>query len=650
MLKFADLGVEQPSQLATIAKSIQDALTKGEQAPTHLLQDWNTSIETLSSGWPFINSQILHASQTQIIHILLQAEMYPVFTKRLLSSFELPTITIGSPIHIPRIVWNSGMLATLRYEQRLNATTRNIVKSMQYPSITTSDFSKAKSLALHHIADVLIKRTEFDNKSLELWETWFIVVQQIQKFTRSSAHQVYIMRSILDSSIDLLRESNTRKVLGRAVSNSDWLSSSIARDDICALLGSEDPSSIDLCVLTTMFNQSAHTSWFPESYILNQNASIADRVSIAKTLKTNWPLDTSELVAVWNLAIPVGLDVALLQEWQDATTAAKRLPDDDVIRFATLRILNEAAVSIWKGRPDLATRAIEMAKRIEHDSSSHFHTPLTEPDDSFTRSYLAAGKDQYDQIEVIEALLNSSATDLGVRDADLLASIALTNRKSKVRRAATKTIIEQFNNGPNIAIALVQYVSRAKTNEQVLSLVAHLTNAILPEQDSKNWKTIARKALVQHALIAGDKKLWELDEISNDISTSLIAEYLMLNPTALPLSKEVQPLDALEMVVDSWRRILPPTYTSDTGIDFNPTGIFQQYLLKQIEYYSLLQGEEARWRSQQHPIDNVPLLLKKLQQKKSILEQANTVELEIALHWSRLLKEILVENERRFED
>jgi hypothetical protein len=321
-----------------------------------------------------------------------------------------------------------------------------------------------------------------------------------------------------------------------------------------------------------------------------------------------------------------------------------------MLRFATLRILNEAAVSIWRGRPDLATRAIDMAERIELDTSEQFHTVEVESDGIFSKRFLDAGKDQYDQIDAIDAFFNTEATDLGTRDADLLVSIALMNRKTKVRRAATKAITEQFKNGPIVAIAIVQYISKAKTKEQITSLVANLTNAILPEQDSLHWHSAARNALVQHALTAGNQQQWELDEISNDISTSLIAEYLMLNPSALPLSQEVQPLTALEMIVASWRRILPPAYVQLNEIDFNPTGILQQYLLKQIEYLSLLKAEEARWRSMQHPVDNVHLILEKLHQKKTILEQLNYVELEISLHWSRLLEEVLSENERRYNN
>ena len=54
--------------------------------------------------------------------------------------------------------------------------------------------------------------------------------------------------------------------------------------------------------------------------------------------------------------------------------------------------------------------------------------------------------------------------------------------------------------------------------------------------------------------------LWELDEVSNEISTSLTSEYLILNPEALQLSNEADAYEAIEMVVDSWRRILPPKY------------------------------------------------------------------------------------------
>ena len=410
---------------------------------------------------------------------------------------------------------------------------------------------------------------------------------------------------------------------------------------------SEESSDIDLAVLTALFKESDNTSWFTEKYLLSQASSLHERTLISQQLMQDWPIDTNDLIAVWNLSIPIGLDDTLVKEWNTEVEKLSLLSDDYILRFAKLRLLNEAAVSIWKGRPDIASRAIEMARHFETNSSEHFPAPSTKQDDTFSSSFLTAGNDQYDQIDVIDTLYNSAATDLGSRDADLLASLALSNRRSKIRKVATKVITEQFKNGRNVAIALVQHFDKAKTSEQIQSLVARLTNVILPEQESLLWKVAARKALVQHALTAGNKQLWEIDEITNDISTSLIAEYLLLNPSSLPLSQEVQPLTAIELLVESWKRILPPLYTQINQLDFKPTGVLQKYLAKQLEYLSLLQSEESRWRSQQQTVNNNHLLIDTLQQKRSILEQINTVELTIALHWQRVLKEVLSENNRR---
>ena len=119
--------------------------------------------------------------KAQIVHVLLQAEVYPSFAKQLLDSFQMPPIAMGSPSHIPRIVWDSGVLATLSYEQRLNAETRSIAQQFQYHSITTSDSIEAKSSALNIIANTLLEKTEFDNRSLEMWEAWVRCSESIAK-------------------------------------------------------------------------------------------------------------------------------------------------------------------------------------------------------------------------------------------------------------------------------------------------------------------------------------------------------------------------------------------------------------------------------------------------------------------------------------
>jgi len=115
----------------------------------------------------------------------------------------------------------------------------------------------------------------------------------------------------------------------------------------------------------------------------------------------------------------------------------------------------------------------------------------------------------------------------------------------------------------------------------------------------------------------------------------------------LLLSTEADAFTAIDMLVDSWNRLLPPNYVPVNQVEFNPTGILQKFLLKQLEYYSLLQAEESRWRSERQPVNNIQLLLNQLLQKKSILEQLVTAEIAIALHWSHLFKDVNLQYERR---
>ena len=64
MLQYSDQGVEQPAKLASIAKSLQASFSKGETPPQNLLKEWNDSMDILSYGWPFINTQILQDAQS----------------------------------------------------------------------------------------------------------------------------------------------------------------------------------------------------------------------------------------------------------------------------------------------------------------------------------------------------------------------------------------------------------------------------------------------------------------------------------------------------------------------------------------------------------------------------------------------------------
>ena len=647
MLSFADKGVDQPKQLATIASSIRDSLLKGEEPTSSILQEWNQSIDVLAIGWPFMDTKILHSAEKQLFDVLLQAEMDVAFVQKLLQSLQSPSIKLGVPSSLARATWSAGILARLSCDQRLGTTVRSIANKAQLSAITTCDSNEARKQVLQIFANDLLLRTEFDSRSLDMWEAWIIIAQQLQNSSQVPEQQIQLVKSILQSDIDLFRDSNTRNVLGRIVNSTDWTSSPMTRDSICEVISSEEYSSVDIAMLTEIFNSSDSNSWFDERFVVNQNDSINTRDEIATRLLKHWPVDRSNTPAVWTLAIPTGFDIDIVEKWIAQVNKILHQSTINAQAFAKLRMLNEAAISIWKGRPDLALHAMDKSEIFSIDSSNYFKTSRQEVDGTFSDLYHNAGKDEFEQLEAIDSLLNDEHTDLGPRDATLLATIAIANSKYRLRMEASRVIVEQFPNGPNVALALLNNFHKAKTKEQISSLVAGLTDSILPDQDALDWKMSARKAFVQHSLTAGNRFLWEFDEASSAISSSLLSEYLLLNPEHLPINSEIAPLDAIEMVVQSWLRAIPPAFQTSNQIAFSPTGVLQFYLLKQLEYYSLLKAEESRWRSEQNPIHSMHSLTDRLHDNSTIFEQLTVIETEISLHWLQLFSEVTAEYERR---
>jgi len=647
LLGYADQCFEQPSLLASLASSIHESLVNGDAPESSVLLDWNKSIDILGLGWVFIDSLTLQSAKTQIIQVLLQAEMYPGFAKQLAESIELPQLRTGYPLRVSQAIWKSGLLAALSCDLRLSAELRSLLKKMQFKEIETCDYVEARLLAMGLVTQQLLSNTEFDERSLDAWEAWIIIANQMEKVTNDVQLQIGLVTSVLSSNLDLLRVSNTRKVLGRIILETDWVSSATARDSLCDLIQSNAVSSIDLALLTSLFHYSGNTTWFNETHLVQQASSMQHRRTISSRLKKDWPIDDNERIAVWNLSLPIGLDVELVKEWNRQTIHIVEKSRTAKSQLAELRLLNEVAVSMWRGRPDLAAHALDRTKRFELDASDYFQPEYVEVDGTFSDKYRAAGQDKFDKLESIENLVKSSATDLGKHDASRLVSIALVNNRSVLRDAATKMIIEKFSNGKNVAMSLLNVFSRARSNEQITKLVANLTDVILPDPQSKSWSTSARRAFVQHALTVGNQELWGLDEIANILATSLISEYLMLNPDALPLSAEVTPNVAIEMVVDSWKRSLPPKYQRPDEPTFNSTGLLQDYLEKQLEYLLLMKSVESKWRNDDLLIDPEELDLPRLHKKKSIFEQLISVEKQISIHWLDLFADVIDEHTKR---
>ena len=647
ILNYSDRVLEQVSILQGLKEEIVFTSSAGTTLPNSAVQVWKEAVDVVSIGWIFVDQSTLLAVDELLVSILSISEYNPRLNQTLLQSFKIEPLGTADSKQLLKAVWKIGVLASLRCEYKLSAVTKEIASEMQFSGIVSCDTAESRYLALRAYSEILLERIEFAPSAFEFWETWFLVSTRLFDLTNDSRPFEHLYQEIVHSDIDLLRESKTRKVLGRLIANSTWASSDNAKQLLCEMLQLSDISNAAVAVVTNLYLLSDTNTWYPIEYVTSLESTTEERVDLANLLQQNWPVNETSRTEEWSLQLPVGFSSDLHANWVELLTSTSMMPNSSIEKLAMLRLLNESAVSVWKGRSDLAEDTLEEIERFDLETESFFYTPKELPEGTLERAYLNARNDPFNQIGAIETLYNSNETDLSKADADLLASIALHHKRYELRNEATKAILELYPNGKNVAVSLVNNFSKATDQTQISSLVANLTTVLLPDKSSLHWWMEARRALVQHAQTAGLESAWELDEVSNVIANSLRSEFLLLNPDVLQLVDETTALEAIVQLNNSWQQNLPDTFLPQTQLRYSATGILQQYLLQQLRYYEYVSAEEKRWRSISGNEYAVGNLLQELSSKDSITEQLIFTETAISNRWLVMLQDVASEVKRR---
>lgn len=599
---------------------------------------WNTALQTIAAGWPFADPFLVDAVSAQIVRIVHTADAQKKSMPTILQPFDIPPFHVSAPISIAKRIWFTGTLASLSCETKFTIGTKSLIKKLAIPSVSPCSFSDARHAATALVAVELVDRTEFDSNYLLVWEAWINLVKG--SFSRTDASLLYVdaIRNLLDEEIDFSRASDSRKVAGRLVSEIHWSVNERLRDALLTFYTSPSVSSSDLFLLGHLLLGSNEISWFLKPYIVLQEDTLEERIRKAAALELNWPSEVAPETMSWNLQIPAGFSEEIVATWNKTYRDTQILPANAPATLMKLRKMNEAAVSLWIGRPGLAADQLKPNVYLQDDENADELWQLQSPpiDGDWAKMLGRRGIKMDERLDALAELETSAFTDLGHEDARALAQAALTSVYSRVRVAATDRIVSQFPKSKNVAVAILDALSDAKSEEQILTLVAQLTEAILPDQTDQFWKAQSRRALVQHALVAGNKSLHMLDAIAAGMTNSLLSEYLLLRPTALPPSHELSPLDAFTMLIDAWKQKLPD-YSIPTRENNNTDGILQSILQMQLLYLEILTIEEAHWRGQ-----NAVELLQTadLGNGTSILEQMVITESKIARHWHVLFQEL----------
>ena len=635
-MNASDKAISIPAQLSELAESIQDALMRGDKPKEKYILQWEEAINNASHGWPFVSNETLTLINNQVIDVIRQSELLPEYTEKLLQHLNPPDLRLGEPLQVLKKAWCVGMLASIKCSTILSPNTRSLASLQQSRAasqIKTCDPFAAREECLDVIMEKLHSTTKFDARSLEQWEAWLIAVSNLTNQDSADKRYLLAIEYILLSNLDMLRESDMRKVLGRIILQINSIKTNLFRERIIALHKHDEITSIDLTVFGNMIFSSNNSPWFTSKYIVNLGDTDEVRATITELLAKEWAIEERHRPKAQNFKFAGIVNIEQINTWQSIYSALDR--SGGLARYIiTLRLLNEAAANISIGRTDQVERILNKIESFKLDIQKPLpKVLLEEPDGKWTIEFNTSANDALDKLAA------NGVTELGMSDARTLARAALSMHSTQVRQQATDIIISQFYYNEHVAIAMLDFLDKYYSKREVSKLVANLTEVVLPEQSSSRWAEVARRALVQHAISTSKPSQKVLDYLSVELAGSLVDEYLVLNPSVVLPSGEISSLNAIEMLVNYRTQTQP---SSDQLFIFNPSGLLQRFLHKQIEYYMQLRNAQPGFvHSRQEEF--IRSLRAIATEDSTIIEQIASVEFLVSSQWNLLLSSIGVE-------
>jgi hypothetical protein len=642
---FADKLHETSRKLSVLEESISDSLQRNQNASPAWILTWEEVIASISNGWVLAEPRELQQLQDKIIQVLLASQGYSGLSDSFLSLLELPPLQTVNPSRLPEIVWRSGMLARISCEQTLSMAVRSTARALQFSESDICDVAQVRASALFLLSEKLAERTIFDDGYLYLWETWLLTVNSTNEEQVKDTLLLSAIQDLLHVEIDITRQTNNRKVLGRLVKELHWARSASTKRDVLSMYSDASLDADDLYLLSQLLMKSGRATWFTEAYAVTSRDSLEDRFQLAAKLRGGWPLEATPETKPWALGIPVGFDEHIYDMWMDVYSALGTLDATSPSAIADYRFLNEMAVYIWKDRADLAIQKMESRIQVDFAISNRNSSRMPAIDGKWSEEFRKSSAKEK-RLELIDELRDADYDTLGPIDSSRLASAAFTNFFSSIRDAATELIVDSFSKSGHVSVALVASYDAAVSPKQIARIVAQLTEAILPEPDSANWTAEARRALVQHALTVDNSATFTLDVAAVELAQSYMAEYLLLRPSALPPSNEVSPLEAIQATIEAWEDGTVRAFLMSSTVEYKSAGIMQSFLYHQLSYLKLLQIDEARWRGRDFVDKPVPVGLDGMRSNSAIDMQILAAEQLIAEHWYQIFMDLNTETQK----
>lgn len=547
-------AVDASADTIRLLESLSRRVIGVDEVDAEILAEWTRAIEIASTGWFATDPATARGLRRAIRGVMDSAGSNPSVFTPLLDVLAPPSeADTASPLSIPRGAFKSGMVSELGSAESISPGARSRSIEMLRNSIDRGvrpgTFDAAASQWLAKRIPFLVSEIEIDPSAKDDWKFWFLSLLALEQPSMAEPALLEALAAILSTETDLARPGPSQLVLGRVLSELDWIGSTAVQDSVLALFGDENISATDLWVLTSMLATLDMTPWFDPTSIVPTESDLPHRRRLRDRIRQAWP--SADAFAIRNsLGIPADFDPQPATTWLIIFERVRSLPQQrgtqlQLRELLMERLLAESASDLVMGDGQAALSILNEIESLideykEADASQpsagagRQQVPGSLIDGQWARKY-ANSRTKDSKMKDIRSLEMQGGNQIGPIDADMLAQEALT-ASLDIRQAVHYLIENRYAMSPEMARALVDRIPGASKAMDVTELIESITGSQLPRSSSARWPMEARLALVNHALALRLEQAGETENISNAYARSLQRESERLGRVADPSS------------------------------------------------------------------------------------------------------------------
>jgi len=579
-VQFAEQWPALLDRLDAITRKLQVSDTPSEAT----VRDWSVTMRELAGGWVLVDDEQHERAHQLVSEAMYYASSSPNATRRLLTALTPPGSALADPLDIWRGSWAVNALGRIAGDTSLPPVVQKqardhldlaLHEDIDFDSLTGTH---ASAQWLEQLVPVFIERLVVNEELFDQWELWSAAFQRLEVPEKLTKARLNAVRKLLESSKDLASPGAAQQLLGRLITNLDYSSNRPAQKHLIALFNNDSITSDDLWVLTSLLAHSDHTPWFTTDFVLASNADQFEPVlrrRIRDRIGDAFPQADGAGDAAGGRGIVV--DAQTGERWQSLFDQAidERIANQTEALMRQLivaAVINESAswlleqdaeaasdaldaIEPWLTSSD-RTRSGSILPGLDPDQQRAPRQPIGTPagsDGAWAQAYEAARGNHEKQMRWLSNLQERGGGDLGPQDAAVFAQVVYRENIPAVRSKAQSILALQYANGPNVALAMLDYFPEAPRHESISQTIHELTGQLLPDIENTTWRVEARVALTEHAL-----KLLKRDEYGVDAHADALTGVLLGRLHArlgrrISSASPQSPQEAMRQLLDAWR-------------------------------------------------------------------------------------------------